>query len=187
MNILIFNGILNFQIVKSRLTLLFEIKARYIDLIEKIPFWCNPQINLSSMSVNLVLSTRATRLCQQLRLLPTMPLWKDIFRGTVLNTDMIEMCFFLVIVKSVRYNSFIVKFPNYLSSQNLTFYPLHNWNRPRLRKDSLTLIKPLQKYESPCFLCTRAMVLSLPYFLLKKFCHTPSSFISLNSHLLSKQ
>jgi hypothetical protein len=60
-----------------------------------------PQINLSSESVNLVLATHATMLCQQIRLLPTKHLRKEIFRGTMLNTDAAEMCFFLIIAKRV--------------------------------------------------------------------------------------
>jgi hypothetical protein len=99
----------------------------------------------------------------------------------VVKTDAAEMCFFLVIANSVGYNSFIVKIFNHLPSQNLILCPLHNWNQPRLRKDSLTLIKPLQKYESPCFICTCAMILSLTYFLLRKFCHAPSTFMSLKT------
>jgi hypothetical protein len=132
--ILIFNGNLSFQIVESSLTLLSKINAMYIELTENMPFWCSPHINLSSASVNLVLATRATRLYQPLRLLPSKPLLNDIFSGMVLNMDATEMCFFLVIAKMEGYNSFRVKFPNYLSSQNLTFCPLHNWNQPRLRK-----------------------------------------------------
>jgi hypothetical protein len=62
----------------------------------------------------------------------------------VLNTDATEMCFFLIIAKSVGYISLSVKFFNHLSSQNLTFYPFPNWNWPRLRKESFTFIKPLQ-------------------------------------------
>jgi hypothetical protein len=38
MKILIFNGIFSFHIIKFSLTLLSEISARYIDLIENIPF-----------------------------------------------------------------------------------------------------------------------------------------------------
>jgi hypothetical protein len=54
------------------------------------------------------------------------PLRNDIFNGTMLNMDAIEICFFLIIAKREGYYSFRVKFPNHLSSQNVTFYPLHN-------------------------------------------------------------
>jgi hypothetical protein len=61
------------------------------------------------------------------------------------NTDATKMCFFMVIAKSVGYNSFRVEFPNHLSSQNRTFCSLPNWKWPRLRKEFFTFIKPLQK------------------------------------------
>jgi hypothetical protein len=133
------------------------------------------------------ISYRATRLCQRVRLLPTNPLRKDIFRGIVLKIDAIEMCFFLVIEKREGNLSLRVKLSIHLSSQNLIFCPLPSWNWPRFRKDSLTFNNPLQKCESPCFLCTCAMVLSLTYFLHKKSCQTPSSLINLNNHLPSRQ
>jgi hypothetical protein len=97
------------------------------------------------------------------------------------------MCFFLVIEKREGNLSLRVKLSIHLSSQNLIFCPLPSWNWPRFRKDSLTFNNPLQKCESPCFLCTCAMVLSLTYFLHKKSCQTPSSLINLNNHLPSRQ
>jgi hypothetical protein len=87
-----------------------------------------PQMNLSFILLTLVLATQATKLCQMLRLLPTKPLQKDIFRGMVLKTYATKMCFFQIIAKSVGYISFRVKFSNHLSSQNLTFCPLPRWN-----------------------------------------------------------
>jgi hypothetical protein len=60
------------------------------------------------MLLILVFASRATRLCQQLRLSPTKPLRKDIFKDMVLKTDATEMCLFLVMAKSEGYKSFKV-------------------------------------------------------------------------------
>jgi hypothetical protein len=94
MKILIFNGILSFQIVMSFLTLLSDISAAYMDRTENFPFWCIPRLILSVL-FSLICATLATRLYRWLRLLSNKHLWKDILRGTVLKTEATEVYFFL--------------------------------------------------------------------------------------------
>jgi hypothetical protein len=110
----------------------------------------------------------------------------DMFNAIVLNTNATEICFFRVIKYNEGYSCFKVKSLIHLSSQNLVLLPLLSWNHPKYRKHSLTFIRPLQNWESPSFFCTCAIVYAFKYFFLSIFCHSPSSFINLKSHLLSK-
>jgi hypothetical protein len=78
------------------------------------------------------------------------------------------------------------KIPGHLSSQNWMWTPLLSLNRPKLRNESLTFMRPLQNWESPGFFCTWVIVCDLRYFRLSMVCHSPSSLINLNSHLFNK-
>jgi hypothetical protein len=67
-----------------------KIKALYVDLIVKVPFWRRPQMNLSYASLSLMCATEATSLNHWSRLFPTNLLRKDMFSGTVQKTIQTE-------------------------------------------------------------------------------------------------
>lgn len=85
-----------------------------------------------------------------------------------------------------EYLSFNFWLPNQTFSQNLICSPLWTRNLPLDKNWSLMSISPDQKWESPGFFVTWDNVLFFKYFRLINFCHIPSSFNSLNNHLLSK-
>jgi hypothetical protein len=86
------------------LTRVSIIKALYIDLTPKDPFWRRPHINLSCTSLSLMCATEATSLNHWLRLFPTNPLQKEMFSSTVLKTIEIETFLLRVIAYNEGYN-----------------------------------------------------------------------------------
>lgn len=94
-------------------------------------------------------------------------------------------CFLRAILYSVGYWVFNGWLPKQVSSQNIIWLPSFNLKIPKLKKDSLTPLRLVQKCESPAFLLTCVRVLSLTYLFINNCCQTPSSSLqSLKSHLL---
>jgi hypothetical protein len=128
--------------------------ALYIDLTINIPFCSRPHMNMSFPPVSLMCATLATSLNHMIRLFPTSHLQKEMFSGIILKIDTIETFLQRVIAYNDGYCYFKVRFPNHLSSQNHIFSPLLSWKWPRLKKDSLTFMRPHLKFESPGFFYT---------------------------------
>ena len=131
-------------------------------------------------------ATSPTSLCHRSKLLPDKVLLKEIPIGFVLSTLATVTCLFLTML--YRDGNCFIKglFPIHKSYQNLTWLPSCTTNRSLSRKSFLTSISPLQNCKSPCLFSTWDKVLFLRYFFLSKFYHRPSSFKSLNNHLLNK-
>jgi hypothetical protein len=113
-------------------------------------------------------------------------LLKETFKGIVLSTEGTISLFLLTISYNDGYLSQKDVLLIHLSSQNLICVPLLSLKDANLKKSSLTFIKPDQKCESPDFLTTFPIVWFFRCLFLKIVCHKPSSFISLNNHLLNK-
>ena len=79
--ILIFKGILNFQINFLRSVGRWAINVLYIDWTVKWPFCVRDQKIVSLWSVNWTFAILATKLCQACKLLPTKDLRKATFNG----------------------------------------------------------------------------------------------------------
>jgi hypothetical protein len=96
--ILIFKGILRFQMKVLLGTTSQYIRALYIEFTVKIPFLLALHLKTSFCSERLTDTTFDTRSCQATRLSPTMALLKETLRGSVFNTSATTTFFFLTIL-----------------------------------------------------------------------------------------
>jgi hypothetical protein len=157
----------------------------YIDLTVNWPLSVSDYLNTSRWSFRCILTIR-TRLFHARRLCPTSALRKDILKGVLFKTSDTVEFLLLAILYRLGYCSFKVEFPSQISSQNLICVSLCNLKFPRVRNWFLTFIKPAQNWESPVFLSTWVIIFVPIYLFHSNYCQSPSSFISLYSHLLSK-
>jgi hypothetical protein len=160
--------------------------ASYIVRTLNIPFWCSPHLNTSSLSFSLTWAILDTKSYQDWRLTSDKDLRKDMFRGTDLNIEATVSCLCLSILYRCGYCCFNGLLPVQIYSQNLIFTPLLSWNVPNLRNRFFTFMRPVQNYESPCFLYTCTITFPCIYFLLRRSCQIPCSCSNLYHHLLNK-
>lgn len=136
---LILRGILLLQLPFSLMIAPFLISVLYIECTDNFLFWWRSHVK--------TFVNKATRLCQAARLWPSNLLLKEILSGTELIIKATES----FLSRAMRYrdgNIFCkVKFPNHLSSQNLTFSPFWQWRSLDLRI-SPSLSKDLTRIES---------------------------------------
>ena len=184
-NIFIFVGTLICHISCSTLTP-FLINAAYIELTEKLPDKCKDQTKTSLSSCKFTSYREATILCQSCRFLPAKLRRKEMFKGTAARTLATEACFLLSILNNEENLVLSGWLSSQVSIQKRVCEPSLTLNDPNPMKVSLTFIRPFQKWESVGFLEQLPMVLCFRYLFRKRYCHNPSSFINLKSHLLNK-
>jgi hypothetical protein len=167
---LIFNGTLIFQRWLLLGTTLVSRKAwyiaRYIELSKNLPLWFKDHLNISGLSINYISINLNTKACRDWRFSTTKFLRKETFSGLELKISAIVASFLRTILYKFGYCMFNGVVPNHESSQNLICLPSCRIKVPMLKNSSLTLIKPLQNWESPDLLVTWVIVLEPRYLLL---------------------
>ena len=118
---------------------------------------------------------------------PTNGRLNRIFKGgSVANTSCTKMFFWFVMLYKEGYWFCSGVSASEVSSQNLILRPSPSLKDPLRKKSSISFMRPFQKGESVGLAVTCDNDLSWRYLLCSRSCHTPSSFKSLLSHLLSK-
>jgi hypothetical protein len=125
---LIFSGILSFQIKVFLITDPLFIKARYIECTRNLSCWCKFQMNTSLLLFKRTCMILWTKLYQRIRLFPVNCLWKETCNGSPLRTFSTVSLFLLAMLYKDGYWSLKMWFPIHLSSQNLIWALLFNWN-----------------------------------------------------------
>jgi hypothetical protein len=137
--------------------------AWYMELTENWPFEFSDYQNISDWSLNCMSTILGSRLCQDRKLAST----------KLLLNEILVTLLFLTMLYKLGYCSFKVFSSSHLSSQNLIYAPFYNLKFLKFRNWSLAFSRPVQNCESPDFLFTWVIDLSLRNLFLSNCCQAP--------------